>query len=289
MGDLLKDRVAIVTGAGGGLGEQHALALAAEGAKVVVNDLGGARDGAGAGSAMADKVVEAIKAAGGEAVANYDSVATMSGAEGIMKTAMDAYGQVDILVNNAGILRDRAFHNMTEEEWDIVVAVHLKGTFCVTRVVFPHMRQRGSGVIILTSSTSGLNGNFGQANYGAAKGGIWAFMNVLAREGFRRGETEPAIRVFTLAPTAFTRMTEDLAPFQADATKESLDAKFVSPAVVYMASDLSKPLTGKTFNVAGNRICEMKMITGQGATKTDGMWTPQEIADRINEILIPES
>lgn len=287
MGDLLKGKVAIVTGAGGGLGEQHALALAEEGARVVVNDLGGARDGAGAGQAMADKVVEKIKSKGGEAVANYDSVTTMSGGEGILKSALDAYGQVDVLVNNAGILRDRAFHNMSEEEWDIVVSVHLRGTFCVTQGVFRHMRQRGSGVIINTSSTSGLNGNFGQANYGAAKGGIWAFTNVLAREGFRRGETEPTIRVFTLVPTAHTRLTEDLAPFQAEAAREQMDPKLVSPAVVFLASDLSKGMTGKTFNVAGSRICEMKMVTAPGATKEDGLWTAQEIADRMSEILVP--
>jgi NAD(P)-dependent dehydrogenase (short-subunit alcohol dehydrogenase family) len=265
------------------------LALAEEGAKVVVNDLGGARDGAGAGSEMADGVVEKIKAAGGEAVANYDSVATMQGAESIMKTALDAFDQVDILVNNAGILRDRAFHNMSEEEWDLVNTVHLRGTFCVTRVIFPHMRQRGSGVIINTSSTSGLNGNFGQANYGAAKGGVWGFGNVLAIEGYRRGQPDPVIRVFTLAPVAFTRMTSDLAPFQAEESKERMDPKLVSPLVVFLASDLSKGLSGKTFNVGGGRIAEMKMVTAAGATKADGLWTPQEIADRIKEILVPEA
>jgi NAD(P)-dependent dehydrogenase (short-subunit alcohol dehydrogenase family) len=289
MGDLLKGRVAIVTGAGGGLGEQHALALAEEGAKVVVNDLGGVRDGSGAGSEMADGVVEKIKAAGGEAVANYDSVATMQGAENIMKTALDAFDQVDILVNNAGILRDRAFHNMSEEEWDMVNTVHLRGTFCVTRVVFPYMRQRGSGVIINTSSTSGLNGNFGQANYGAAKGGIWGFGNVLAIEGYRRGQPDPVIKVFTLAPVAFTRMTSDLAPFQAEESQARMDPKLVSPMVVFLASDLSKGLSGKTFNVGGGRIAEMKMVTAPGATKADGLWTPQEIADRIKEILVPEA
>ena len=287
MGDLLKGRVVIVTGAGGGLGEQHALALGAEGAKVVVNDLGGARDGTGGGQAMADKVVEEIKAAGGEAVANYDNVATVAGGENILKTALDAFGQVDVLVNNAGILRDRAFHNMTEEEWVIVVAVHLRGTFCVTQPVFRHMRQQGSGVIINTSSTSGLNGNFGQANYGAAKGGIWGFSNVIAKEGFRRGEPEPVIRVFTLVPVAFTRLTEDLAPFQSEDVKHSMDPKLVSPVVVFLASDLSKGMTDKTFNVGGGRISEMKMVTAPGAAKQDGLWTAQEIADRMKEILVP--
>ena len=170
---LLDGKVAIVTGAGGGLGREHVLALSAEGAAVVVNDLGGARDGTGEGQNMADKVALEVKAGGGEAVANYDNVATVEGGQNILKTALDAFDHVDILINNAGILRDKSFANTTEELWDSVVAVHLKGTYCVTHAVYGHMKERGQGgVIINTSSTSGLNGNFGQCNYGAAKAGI---------------------------------------------------------------------------------------------------------------------
>ena len=181
---LLDGKVAIVTGAGGGIGREHALALAKEGASVVVNDLGGARDGTGGGNAMADQVVDEIKAAGGEAVANYDYVATVEGGRGILKTALDAFERVDVLVNNAGILRDKSFANTTEDLWDPVVAVHLKGTYCVTHAVYRHMKERGAGgVIINTSSTSGLNGNFGQCNYGAAKAGIAGFTRCLAIEG----------------------------------------------------------------------------------------------------------
>ena len=185
---LLDGRVAIVTGAGGGLGREHALALAKEGAAIVVNDLGGARDGTGAGSAMADQVVDEIVAAGGEATANYDNVASVEGGQGILKSALDAFDHCDILVNNAGILRDKSFANTTEDLWDPVVAVHLKGTYCVTHAVYRHMKERGQGgVIINTSSTSGLNGNFGQCNYGAAKAGIAGFTRCLAIEGTKYG------------------------------------------------------------------------------------------------------
>ena len=178
---LLDGKVAIITGAGGGVGRCHALLLASEGASVVVNDLGGARDGGGSGSAMADGVVKEITAAGGQAVANYDSVATIEGGENIMKTALDTYGQLDILVNNAGILRDKTLANIDEDSWDIVVQVHLKGTYCVTRPVYAHMKESGrGGVIVNTSSTSGLLGNFGQTNYGAAKAGIAGFTRCLA-------------------------------------------------------------------------------------------------------------
>ena len=165
-------KVAIVTGSGAGIGKAHALELAKRGAKVVVNDLGGARDGSGSGTAAADQVVEEIKAAGGEAVANYDSVSSMEGGENIVKTAVDAFGKVDILINNAGILRDRSFLKMTEEEWDAVLAVHLKGAFCVTHPALKVMRENQYGRIVFTSSMSGLYGNFGQANYGAAKMGV---------------------------------------------------------------------------------------------------------------------
>jgi NAD(P)-dependent dehydrogenase (short-subunit alcohol dehydrogenase family) len=283
---LLKGKVALVTGAGGGLGRCHALALAKEGAQVVVNDLGGARDGSGTGAhSMADKVVDEIKKAGGQAVANYDNVASVSGGERIVKSALDAFGQLDICVNNAGILRDKTLAKLTEDLWDPVVDVHLKGTYCVSRPAFNHMKERGQGgVIINTSSTSGLNGNFGQSNYGAAKAGIWGFSRCLALEGQRN-----QIRVFILAPVALTRLTEDLAGMQADDMKEKLDPALVSPLVVYLASDLAKDQTGTTFFVGGGRIAEMRMLTAKGVTKSDegGLWTAEEIAARMSEILLP--
>jgi NAD(P)-dependent dehydrogenase (short-subunit alcohol dehydrogenase family) len=281
---LLDGKVAIVTGAGGGLGREHALALSAEGASIVVNDLGGARDGTGGSQSMADTVVEEIRAAGGEAVANYDSVATVEGGESILETALGAFQQVDVLVNNAGILRDKSLSNMDESMWDIVNQVHLRGTYCVTRPVFNHMKARGEGgVIISTSSTSGLEGNFGQCNYGAAKAGIWGFHNCLWQEGKKHN-----IRSFVLAPVALTRLTDDLPGFQAEELQERMKPGLVSPLVTYLASDLAKEYTGKTFFVGGGRIAEMKMVRGEGATKKEdgGLWTPKEIAGRIEEILV---
>ena len=283
---LLNGKVALVTGAGGGIGREHALALARGGARLVVNDLGGSRDGTGKGSAMADHVVEEIRALGGEAVASYDNVADVAGGERIVQTALDAFGQLDVVVNNAGILRDKTLSKMDEALWDVVVAVHLKGTYCVSRPAFNHMRDRGQGgVIINTSSTSGLNGNFGQSNYGAAKAGIWGFTRCLALEGKRYG-----IRAFVLAPVAHTRLTDDLPGFQDEKMKERLAPGLVSPLVVYLASELAKDLTDKTFFVGGGRIAEMRMVTAKGATKPEagGLWAPEEIAARISDILLPE-
>jgi NAD(P)-dependent dehydrogenase (short-subunit alcohol dehydrogenase family) len=281
---LLDGKVAIVTGAGGGLGREHALALAAAGARVLVNDLGGARDGTGAGHGMADRVVAEIRAAGGEAAASYDSVATAAGGEAILRAALDAFGKVDVLVNNAGILRDKTLAKMDEGMWDAVQAVHLRGTYCVTRPVFNHMRERGEGgVIISTSSTSGLEGNFGQCNYGAAKAGIWGFHNCLWQEGRKYD-----IRSFVLAPVALTRLTEDLGGFRSEEAKARMHPRLVSPLVVFLASDLARDLTGKTFFVGGGRIAEMKMVRGEGVTKKEagGLWTPEEIAAHMDEILI---
>jgi NAD(P)-dependent dehydrogenase (short-subunit alcohol dehydrogenase family) len=283
----LDGKVAIVTGAGGGIGREHALALARDGASVLVNDLGGARDGTGKGHNMADHVVEEIRKAGGEAAANYDDVSTVAGGQGILKSALDAFDRVDILVNNAGILRDKSFANTTEDMWDIVVKVHLKGTYCVTQPVWNHMKDAGQGgVVINTSSTSALNGNFGQCNYGAAKGGIAGFSRCLAIEGKKYG-----IRVHILAPVALTRLTEDLPGFD-ERMRVKLNPALVSPLIVYLASDRAKDLTGKTFFVGGGRIAEMKVVTFSGVTKErdDGMWTPQEIADAMKpgEILMPE-
>jgi NAD(P)-dependent dehydrogenase (short-subunit alcohol dehydrogenase family) len=278
--------VVAVTGAGGGIGREHALDMAKEGAKLVVNDLGGARDGTGGGTAMADKVVEEIKSAGGEAVANYDSVATVEGGNNIVKTAVDAFGQLDVCVNNAGILRDKTLSKLDEEMWDVVIAVHLRGTYCVSRAAFNHMKERGAGgVIINTSSTSGLNGNFGQSNYGAAKAGIAGMTRCMALEGQKYG-----IRCFILAPVALSRLTEDLPGFQDEGFKARMDPKLVSPLVTYLASDLAKDMTNKTFFVGGGRIAEMKVVTAAGVTKkeSNGLWTPQEIAGKMSEILLPE-
>jgi NAD(P)-dependent dehydrogenase (short-subunit alcohol dehydrogenase family) len=285
---LLDGKVAIVTGSGGGIGREHALALAKEGAALVINDLGGARDGTGAGQNMADQVVAEIKAAGGEAVANYDTVTTVDGANNIVKTALSAFDKLDIVVNNAGILRDKSFAKMDEDMWDIVIEVHLRGTYCVTHAAYNQMKDRGEGgVIINTSSTSGLDGNFGQCNYGAAKAGIAGFTRCLAIEGKKYG-----IRTFILAPIALTRMTDDLPIFGDDKIKARMTPAVVSPLVTYLASDLSKDQTGKTFFVGGGRIAEMKVVTCDGITKEDegGLWTPAEIASKMlpGEILMAE-
>ena len=225
----LDGKVAIVTGAGGGLGKEHALLLAKEGASVVVNDLGGARDGTGSGTSMADGVVEEIKAAGGSAVANYGSVTDDDAAAGMVKAALDNFGRIDILINNAGILRDRSFKNMTDAEWDAVIDVHLRGAYLATKHVWAQMLEQGEGGrIIMTSSTSGLIGNFGQTNYGAAKAGLAGFMRVLALEGMKYG-----ITVNVLAPGALSRMTEDLMP-ESDETAERMDPAKVSPTVVWL-------------------------------------------------------
>jgi len=225
----VEGRVVVVTGSGGGLGRQHALLFAERGAKVVINDLGGSRDGTGAGSEMADNVVKEIQAAGGEAVANYDNVATREGADGIVKTAIDAFGKIDVVVNNAGILRDVTFIKMEDPQWDAVVKVHLYGAYNVTKAAWAHMREQNFGRVIMTTSTSGLFGNFGQSNYGAAKLGMVGMMNTLAMEGRKYN-----IHVNAIAPIAATRMTEDILPEQ---MLQQFDPAFVSPAVVHLASE----------------------------------------------------
>ncbi len=282
---LLDGRVAIITGGGGGLGRAHALLLAKEGASVVVNDLGGDRSGSGKGRSMADQVVDEIKAAGGEAVASYDTVATVEGGRNICKTALDAFGKVDILINNAGILRDKSHAKMEQGEWDSVIAVHLKGTFCVTQPVFQHMRERGEGgVIVNTTSTSGLIGNFGQTNYGAAKAGIAGFTRCLALEGKKYG-----IRVWGLAPVAVTRMTEDLPGMSEEQTKQLMDPAQVSPTVLYMVSDLSKDKTGKFLFAGGGRVRELKVGSSMGISKpaVEAIGA-DEIAANEDKIFLPD-
>ena len=280
---LLDGKVAIVTGAGGGLGREHALLLASEGAAVVVNDLGGDRTGGGKGSSMADKVVDEIKAAGGEAAACYDSVATLEGGENIVKSAIDAFGKADILINNAGILRDKTLAKLDEQDWDSVISVHLKGTYCTARPMFVHLKERGEGgVIVNTSSTSGLIGNFGQTNYGAAKAGIAGFTRCLALEGKKYG-----IRVWGLVPVAVTRMTEDLPGMGSDDMRDRMNPKLVSPAVLYMVSDLSKDKTGKFIFAGGGRVAELKVVSSSGIKKGAEL-TAQDIADSEGDIFLPD-
>ena len=255
-------RVAIVTGAGAGLGKSYALELGKRGAKVVVNDLGGPRDGTGEGSATpADEVVNEIKAEGGEAVANYDNVATVEGGENIVKTAIDAYGKVDILINNAGILRDKSFLKMEPENWDAVVAVHLKGGYCVTRPAMANMKGNAYGRIVMTSSTSGIFGNFGQANYGAAKMGLVGLMNVLAIEGKKYN-----IHVNALSPAAASRMTEDVMPPEAFKT---LKPEFVTPLVTYMVSEQCQD-TGIIMHAAGGGYNRIAVVAAPSIRLTDG-------------------
>ena len=280
---ILEGKVAIVTGAGGGIGRAHALALATEGAQVVVNDVGGARDGAGSNAAMAEEVVAQIRESGGQAVANQESVADVASAERIVESALDHFGRLDVLVNNAGILRDKTLLKTEEAMWDAVIQVHLKGTYCVTRPAVAHMKAQGSGgAVINTSSTSGLEGNFGQCNYGAAKAGIAGFTRCLALEVKRYG-----IRVNAIAPVAHTRMTEDLPFMGKESSKQRFDPKLISPLVVYLASDLAADVTKRIFFVGGGTISQMKMLRGEGVTKTEdaGLWRVDEIAAAMERIL----
>ena len=279
---LLDGKVAIITGAGGGLGEAYAKLFAKEGAAVVVNALGGPRDGSGADTSAAQKVVNDIVAAGGRAVANGDDVSTMEGGENILKTALDNFGQVDILVCNAGILRDKSFANTSEQDWDLVVKVHLKGTYCCTMPVWKWMKDNGKpGTIIMTSSTSGLYGNFGQSNYGAAKAGIYGFMRVLSIEGRKYG-----IRVMGLAPGAFTRMTSDLPGFRDKEPDAMALPENIAPGVLYMASDLAADHSGKVLGVSSRGVREIKMV------QTDGFqpgrpYTAQDVAEHAAEVFFP--
>ena len=252
-------KIAIVTGAGGGLGRAHALDLARRGAKVVVNDLGGTVDGSGGSSDAAKKVVEEIKAAGGEAVANTSSVATPEGGEEIVQAAIDAYGRVDIVINNAGILRDKAFHNMEPELMNAVFDVHLKGAFHVTRPAWVHMREQKYGRVISTSSAAGVFGNFGQANYGAAKMGLVGLTRVLAVEGAKHN-----IKANAIAPLALTRMTEDILGRLGD----KLDPALISPLVTYLAHE-DCPVTGQTFSVGGGRVAHVFIGETQGFFDAD--------------------
>jgi NAD(P)-dependent dehydrogenase (short-subunit alcohol dehydrogenase family) len=282
---LLDGKVAIITGAGNGIGRAHALLFASEGASVVVNDVGGARDGTGSDASAADAVVKEIAQAGGKAVASHASVATAEGAASIVKAGVDAFGKVDILVNNAGILRDKTFLKMDEAMWDVVVEVHLKGTFlCSQAFVKQVLAQAGAGGggsarVVNTTSVSGMMGNFGQANYAAAKAGIYGLTRTMSIELQKH-----RITVNALAPIAKTRLTEDLPMFQG---VETMTAEHISPAALFLASDLCGDRTGHVLAVAGARLYAFKVIETPGKFKDEerGVWTPQEIAEHWDAIV----
>ena len=258
------DRVAVITGAGGGLGKTYALDFAKRGGKVVVNDLGGAADGTGGGSSMADQTVKEINEAGGTAVANYDSVATPEGGESIIQTALDNFGQVDIVVNNAGILRDKSFAKLTPEELEIVLDVHLKGAFFVSQPAFRAMKEKNYGRFVFTASAAGLLGNFGQTNYGAAKMGLVGLSNVLAVEGKKNN-----ILSNVIAPIARTRLTEELM----GELSKLIDPEQVTPLVTYLCSEACET-THSIYSVGGGKFSRMFIgvaegwFAGQGSTPT---------------------
>jgi NAD(P)-dependent dehydrogenase (short-subunit alcohol dehydrogenase family) len=279
-------RVAVITGAGGGLGKTYALEMARRGASIVVNDLGGSADGTGGGSSMADATVKEITEAGGTAVANYDSVATPEGGKAIIQSAIDNFGKVDILVNNAGILRDKSFLKLDPENLDAVIDVHLRGAFFVTQPAFASMKENGYGRIVMASSGAGIFGNFGQSNYGAAKMGLVGLMNVLAVEGAKNN-----IKVNTIAPIAKTRLTEQLLGGLADA----LDPKFVTPLVTYLCSEKCE-LTHEIFDVGGGRYARIFVGMAQGWVAPKGsIPSADDIFDHIDVIrdqegyTVPES
>ena len=298
MAGMLDGKSAVVTGGAGGIGRQMCLALAAEGAKVVVNDVGAARDGSGGDVAAADKVVEEIKEKGGAAVANYDSVVDFSGAENIIKSCVDSFGKIDILMNLAGPLRERMIWNMTEEDWDTVLSVHLKGTFNCCRHACVQMRQQGSGRIVNAVSDA-WRGTVGQSNYGAAKAGIVGLTRAIAREMGKSGVTCNAI-----APIAATRMTLDEGVKAG--MKKRLDAglitqeyydnlmrmpgpEYIPPIVVYLASDAAANINGQVFHIEKGRVAiysepiEVKAIY---KTEADGMWTPEELVEYVPKTLL---
>jgi NAD(P)-dependent dehydrogenase (short-subunit alcohol dehydrogenase family) len=290
MTGICEDRVVIVTGAGRGIGRAHALLFAQEGAKVVVNDLGSERDGTGSSPGPAGEVVDLIRSRGGVAVANGDDVSTWEGAGRMVQTALDEFGRLDVLVNNAGILRDRMLVNMTEQEWDAVIKVHLKGTFAPCRFAAEHWRARskaGEAVdarIINTSSTSGIFGNPGQTNYGAAKAGIAGFTVILARELERYGVTVNAI-----APGALTRLTEDLNPNRPPPPPAGewnpAGPENVAPLVVWLGSAASRSVTGRVFLVMGGRVSVAEGWRRGPTVSKEGSWEPAEIGDAIPGLL----
>ena len=273
---LLDGKAAVITGAGGGLGREYALLLAKEGASVVVNDLGGARDGTGGNQNMADSVVEEIVQAGGHAIANYGSVVNKSDAQQMIRDGVENFGKVDILIANAGILRDKTFKNMTDEMWDTVMDVHLKGTYFTVKAAYDQMLSQGhGGRILMTSSTSGLFGNFGQTNYGAAKAGIAGLARSLYLEGGKYG-----VNVNVIAPTAWSRLTEDIFD---EAVKNQLAPEKVAPMVVWLCTDAAKDITGRTWLVAGNRVALLSWNLQPLAVKDEeqGPWNLDDLGQNI--------
>ena len=279
-------RVAIVTGAGRGIGREHAMLLVAQGAKVVINDLGGSMDGTGQDTGPAKEVADEIRALGGEAASNTDDISDWAGAEQLVKTALDSFGRLDILINNAGILRDRMLVNMTEAEWDAVIKVHLKGTFAPAHFAAGHWRERskaGEEVdarIINTTSPSGIYGNVGQTNYGAAKAGIASFTIIAAKELARYGVTVNAI-----APAALTRMTQDLGMGQAsEEDKEMLSPRHIAPIVCWLASPLSAGVTGRVFDVSG-RMVSVSEGWHRGPTINDPDDDPEVLGQAVLDLV----
>lgn len=270
------DRVAIVTGAGSGLGRSHALSLAARGARVVVNDLGGAVDGTGGSASAADRVVTEIQAAGGTAIANHDSVADANGAARMVAQALSAFGRVDILINNAGILRDKTFAKMELKDFEAVVAVHFSGSVYATKAAWPAMQEKGYGRVVMTTSAAGLFGNFGQANYAAAKMAVIGLMNALKLEGAKSG-----ILVNTIAPVAATRMTETLLP---PAVLPLLKPEFVSAAVLYLCSDACTA-TGQIVSAGAGYYAAVRMEEAEGVRfDPNAPVTPDMIAEQFARI-----
>ncbi len=285
---ILEGKVAIVTGAGRGIGRGEALLFAREGAFLVVNDLGGEWDGSGADHRPAAQVVEEIRGSGGQAVAHFEDVSEPEGARSLMDLAVDTWGRLDIVVNNAGILRDRMVFNMSVEDWDAVVKVHLRGHFLCTRMACAHWRERfkagdqGGGRIVNTSSTSGILGNVGQSNYGAAKAGIAAFTAIVAMEMERYGVTVNAI-----APGARTRLTESAfgeAMSGSEGGFDPFDPENVAPLVAYLASDRAAHLSGQVFYVQGGLVQLYQGWTPVAQIDRGARWTPEEVAGRIGEL-----
>lgn len=276
---MLQDKVAVITGAGGGIGRDFALAMAAEGAKVVVNDIGASVSGEGVDAGPAQKVVDEIKAAGGQAIANNDSVADWESANRIVSAAVETFGRVDAVVNNAGILRDRFFFNMTVDEWKAVLDVHLNGTFYVARAAAPHFRAAGSGSYINMTSTSGLIGNLGQANYSAAKAGIVALSKSIALDMAKYN-----VRSNCISPFAWSRMigaipTETAEQKARVEAMKSMETRKIAPLAVYLASDAAKDVTGQVFAVRANEIFLMSQSRPLRSVHRDAGWTPQAIAE----------